>query len=152
AGGGLVVTDRDRGRGGRVAGAARSAAGVSTGEELPGKDDGEAVFDDGLQPERTALSWRRTGLALLGASSGAARVLPEILPVWTVVPAGLGIVISFGVLVAAHRRYRAVHAALTSSESAEMPLHGGGLPAVVAALVAAGGLGAMVVTVIKYMT
>lgn len=124
---------------------------MSTGERLPGKGNGEAAFDDGLQPERTALSWRRTGLALLGASSGAARILPEILPVWTVVPAGLGIAISFGVLVAAHRRYRRVHAALTSSESAEIPLHGGGLPAVVAALVAAGGIGAMLVIVIKFV-
>jgi uncharacterized membrane protein YidH (DUF202 family) len=111
---------------------------------------GQAPFDDGLQPERTALAWRRTGLALLAGSLAATRILPEVLPTWTVVPAGFGIAVSVVVLVAAHLRYRAVHAALTAAESAEVPLHGGGLPALVAAFTALGGLGALVVAVVTY--
>jgi uncharacterized membrane protein YidH (DUF202 family) len=118
----------------------------------PGENRSDAPFDDGLQPERTALSWRRTGLALLAGSLGATRLLQEILPDWTVVPAGFGIAASLAVLVAAHLRYRAVHLALTSSESAEVPLHGGALPAAVAGLIVAGGLAALAVIIVHSMT
>lgn len=110
--------------------------------------DARAPFDDGLQPERTALAWRRTGLALLAGSLGATRVLPDVLPIWTVVPAGLGTVVSLGVLIAAHLRYRRVHASLASS--ADVPAHGGALPAVVAGLSLAGAIGALLATLIAF--
>ncbi len=115
------------------------------------QDRSAAPFDDGLQPERTALAWRRTGLALLAGSLVAARILTAILPIWTLVPAGLGVAGAVGVLVTAHRRYRRVHLALTSAGHAEIPLHGGGLSAVVATLAAAFGLGALVVTVVGFL-
>jgi putative membrane protein len=115
--------------------------------EVPGDEPIAArePFDDGLQPERTALSWRRTGLALLAGSLAATRIVPEVLPTWTVLPAGFGIAVSVFVLVAAQLRYRSIHAALTASGSAEVPLHGGGLQAAVAGLTVAGGIGALIV-------
>ncbi|PZF53302.1 hypothetical protein DEJ23_14870 [Curtobacterium sp. MCSS17_008] len=60
------------------------------------------VFDPGLQPERTALAWRRTALALTVAALVAVRILPETLGLWTVLPAGAGLVAAVAVLVAAH--------------------------------------------------
>lgn len=114
-------------------------------------DRSAAPFDDGLQPERTALAWRRTGLALLGGSLLAARILSALLPMWTLVPAGLGIAGAVGVLITAHLRYRRVHLALTSSAgTGGSLLHGGGLNFAVAALTTAVGVGALVVAVAAF--
>jgi hypothetical protein len=131
----------------------------------------DGPWDPGLQPERTALAWRRTGLALTVGSLIGLRVLPPLLGPAAFVLAGLGVVASLAVLAAAHRRYRRVHRLLlaarddghtradvgsdsgpsdgvdagSTSSPARVPTTGGALPAATAALALAAGLGALVV-------
>ncbi len=64
------------------------------------------LFDVGLQPERTALAWRRTGLALLGGSLVAGRILPEVLGAWTVALGLIGEIVASLLLVTIGWRYR----------------------------------------------
>ena len=136
------------------------------------EDRSSRPFDAGLQPERTALAWRRTGLALTVGSLIGLRVLPPLLGPATYVLAGLGVVASLAVLAAAHRRYRRVHRLLLAARDAgqtgadagsdsgpgdagagstgsqsRVPTTGGALPAATAALALAAGLGALVVAV-----
>jgi uncharacterized membrane protein YidH (DUF202 family) len=103
-------------------------------------------FDPGLQPERTALAWRRTALALVIGSLLGLRVLPALLgPVGLAVAAG-GVIAALAVLAAAHRRYRRVHRILTAvPDDPRRPaaLPGGALPALVAALTACAGAAAL---------
>lgn len=108
------------------------------------------LFDAGLQPERTALAWRRTALALVVAALVAVRILPELLGAWGVLLAGLGLVASVAVLVAAHRRHGIVHRTLTGSDSDRGPLPSGWLPLAVAALVIASGVAAAVIVVVEH--
>lgn len=103
----------------------------------------EQLFDPGLQPERTALAWRRTALALTVAAIVAVRILPELLGTWAIVPAGLGLTGAVAVLVLAHRRHRAVHHILVHSDTDRVPLPGGALPLCTALLVGIGGLAAL---------
>jgi hypothetical protein len=140
-----------------------------TRSPAPEGPDVDGPWDPGLQPERTALAWRRTGLALTVGSLIGLRVLPELLGPAAYALAGLGVVASLAVLGAAHRRYRTVHRLLVaardggadvSSGSGPGPgwgsrstptspdrvaTTGGALPAVVAALACAAGLAALVV-------
>ncbi|TWX38769.1 DUF202 domain-containing protein [Frigoribacterium sp. ACAM 257] len=134
----------------------------------PSRADGP--WDPGLQPERTALAWRRTGLALTVGSLIGLRVLPPLLGPAAYLLAGLGVVASLAVLAAAHRRYRRVHRLLlaargtgraggdgsgsgsgpgddvgSTSSPARVPTTGGALPAATAALALAAGLGGLVV-------
>ncbi|WP_234988087.1 DUF202 domain-containing protein [Demequina sp. NBRC 110056] len=63
-------------------------------------------FDDGLQPERTLLSWRRTALAIAGGGAVGARVLADqIGPVSYAI--GLVVVaVALGAYLLANRGYR----------------------------------------------
>lgn len=97
-------------------------------------------FDVGLQPERTALAWRRTALALIVAAVVGIRVLPALLGPWALIPAGAGIVIAVGVLVASHRRYRVQHERLTRAATARIPLLDGTLPGLMALVTILAGL------------
>jgi hypothetical protein len=118
-------------------------------------------WDPGLQPERTALAWRRTGLALTVGSLIGLRVLPALLGPAAYAVAGLAVAASLGVLWAAHRRYRRVHRLLVSGgdvaggavsdadtstrSDGRVATTGGALPAAVAALALAAGIAALVV-------
>lgn len=106
-----------------------------------GSDDRRArPFDVGLQPERTALAWRRTALALVVGAVVGTRVLPALLGPWALIPAGLGIVLAVALLVLSHHRYRRQHELLTAAGSARTVLSDGTLPALVASTVVLAGI------------
>ena len=115
----------------------------------PGNSSGRSdrPFDAGLQPERTALAWRRTALAVAVASLAALRILPEVLGLWALIPAALCAGVSFVALLLTHRRYRRIHTMLTSSESDRVALSGGFLPALMAGATLGGGVLALVAAV-----
>jgi uncharacterized membrane protein YidH (DUF202 family) len=52
------------------------------------------LFDPGLQPERTALAWRRTTLSLILGSLVALRLLPPALGTWSLALGFLGLVLA----------------------------------------------------------
>ena len=80
-----------------------------------------AIFDPGLQPERTQLAWRRTALSVAVGSIVAMRILPAVLGdvIW-VVPGVIGVVCAacergdeseqLGALVLCAQCHTAVHA------------------------------------------
>ncbi len=111
---------------------------------------GSGVFDPGLQPERTALAWRRTGLALGGGSLLLARVLAEssgALPLGLAVGA-FGVLAAVLILVAVERRYRSHHHRLMAAKGERIRLAGGGLPAIVAATTGVLGIGALLAVIL----
>ena len=97
------------------------------------------LWDAGVQNERTALAWQRTGLALFGAILVAARLGLRQWPVLTVVALGPSLVLSVAMLHLAARRYRRAHTALHDVR----PGPGGRLPFVAATAVALLGLAAL---------
>jgi uncharacterized membrane protein YidH (DUF202 family) len=106
------------------------------------------LFDPGLQPERTALAWRRTALSMAGGALVSLRIFPE-----RVGPAGIGLaIVAFAaavvVVIAASLRYRRDHAVLIASESDRVALSGGGLVALTAATVLLFGAIALVVVLL----
>jgi uncharacterized membrane protein YidH (DUF202 family) len=99
-----------------------------------GPDDASRPFDLGLQPERTALAWRRTGLSLaIGALVGS-RLLPELLGTWVLIPIGAGLLLSIFIIAASHQRYRQHHKRLTNSSPDRISLPDGVLPVLVASM------------------
>jgi uncharacterized membrane protein YidH (DUF202 family) len=117
--------------------------------DVPDARPGSRPSDPGLQPERTALAWRRTALALVVGSLLGLRVLPQLLGPAGLVVAAAGVAAALAVLAAAHGRYRRVHRILTSGSGDRRALPGGGLPALVAALTACAGAAALVVALAR---
>lgn len=79
------------------------------------------AWDKGLQPERTALAWRRYGLSLIGASLALPRLTWHALGLWAL-PAGVfGLVIGIVVLHQSVERYHRAHTTLTTSEVPLLP-------------------------------
>jgi uncharacterized membrane protein YidH (DUF202 family) len=66
-------------------------------------------FDPGLQPERTALAWRRTALSLAIGSLAASRLV-DLAGAWLL--AAVGMVLGFGLLLAARHRAARIDRAL----------------------------------------
>jgi uncharacterized membrane protein YidH (DUF202 family) len=95
---------------------------------------GNALFDPGLQPERTALAWRRTALALAVGALIAFRLLLPVLGLWSLAAGLLGTALASVIWVLAGRRARGTREALRHPSA---PLPGAGLLLLVA-LVAAG--------------
>ena len=86
--------------------------------------DSSRVFDQGLQPERTALAWRRTLLSLAVAFLAGSRILLDQIGLWSwaIAGSGLAVVAVLGVLT--ERRYRAAHRHLTGVDRASLPHDG----------------------------
>ncbi|SDQ11005.1 DUF202 domain-containing protein [Quadrisphaera sp. DSM 44207] len=83
------------------------------------------VFDPGLQPERTALSWRRTALALVVAAVGGGRLLAVHVGAVAHAAALVGLLVAAGVWMAGARRYATTSARLTGSAGTRgQPLDG----------------------------
>ncbi|WP_232667443.1 DUF202 domain-containing protein [Pseudonocardia sp. TRM90224] len=98
-----------------------------------------ALFDPGLQPERTWLAWRRTLLALAVGALVALRLLPPVLGTPAFWMSLVGLLLCGALWVLAGRRAATGRRALLAGP---LPLPGGGLLFAVAALVtAAGALG-----------
>lgn len=73
------------------------------------------LFDPGLQPERTALAWRRTVLALAIGAVFALRLLPPVLGPWSIAMALAGILSAAAMWILAGRRARQVTGVLLRS-------------------------------------
>ena len=82
-------------------------------------------FDPGLQPERSALAWQRTALAIAVGSLIFGRILATTLGLWALPPmvAGLGLSAALG--LKSHQRYAHHHRTLTSGRGhlADARLH-----------------------------
>ena len=103
------------------------------------------LFDPGLQPERTALAWRRTALALCVGSLLAVRILGIALGTWAMIPAGAGVLAAVGVLVAAHHRHKRTVRVLLNPGGDPPALPAGVLPFAVTVIAVAGGVAALAV-------
>ena len=97
-------------------------------------DSGQvAQRDSGLQPERTALAWRRLALVLLGLTLATTRLLWPILKTWALLPT-LAIATAAALLLAeSHRRYLNHLGSMTTPPDGRLPLFAS-LACVVAAL------------------
>jgi uncharacterized membrane protein YidH (DUF202 family) len=105
------------------------------------------LYDEGLQPERTELAWRRTTLSFGVAALVGFRLLSEAFgdPSWSL-PVLFAIVAAGALWLAVHRRYKATNAALLGDRAHELP---SGIllltVAVMTFLIALGGLAAAIV-------
>jgi uncharacterized membrane protein YidH (DUF202 family) len=103
-----------------------------------------APWDPGLQNERTALAWMRSGLALLVAALVLARISAELR---TTVGLGLSagcVILAAGVVTAAPRRYERAAVALHERR----PLPDGRVNAAMSALAALLGVAATVIVLV----
>jgi hypothetical protein len=81
----------------------------------PARSLSDAPFDRGLQAERTALAWRRTGLSLALGSLAAARIFSPVLGVFSYALGLLGLAAAVYFIAKADRRYRMAHQSLIST-------------------------------------
>jgi putative membrane protein len=107
------------------------------------------LFDPGMQPERTALAWRRTAISMGAGALVALRIFAPAIGGWAIVSAVLAFVIAVVVFAAAELRYRRNHRALVADRDsdARVVLAGGALIALTAAAALAFGLLAAVILV-----
>ena len=106
-----------------------------------------AIFDPGLQPERAALAWRRTALALMVGPLVGVRLLAPTHEGLAVLAGLLGTFGALAILLGARSRDRRVLRALTVQGAA--PLPGAGLLLLVVAGLTLGGVAAVVLAVLN---
>lgn len=111
--------------------------------------DSRVVYDVGLQPERTALAWRRTALSLLVTSLGAARVLPPQLGTGAVAIGVAGTLWAVALHLLAGRRTRRASARLISSGDLAHRQHSAHLLAATAAVTGLLGLGGLALVLLR---
>jgi hypothetical protein len=108
--------------------------------------NGGRLFDPGLQPERTALAWRRTGLAVAVGAIAGTRVLAPALGAGAVAVGLLGLALAALLLLGSTRRVRRTQVALLRDGSlASGP--GGRLVATVCIACTSVGVAALLVVV-----
>jgi putative membrane protein len=91
------------------------------------------MFESGLQPERTALAWRRTVISLLLGSVVASRLLAGGIGGWALAVGASGVVLTGLIWFLAAERGRRANRAVTDGEF----LPGGGLLLLLSVVVAA---------------
>jgi len=111
--------------------------------------DGGQLFDPGLQPERTALAWRRTGLAVAVGAIASTRVLAPTLGAGAVVIGLLGLVLAVLLVIGSTRRARRVDVAL-SRDGCLASGPGGRLVATVCIACTAVGVAALVAVLVAH--
>lgn len=104
---------------------------------------GPSSAPPGVQPERTALAWQRTSLALAVGALGAGRLLQPLIGGAAWVLAGLGVLAAASLARAGRRRTSAWSAVVDASPHRPGP--GGGI--IAAAALAVGLLGAAALAV-----
>lgn len=81
-----------------------------------------ALFDPGLQAERTELAWRRTSLALGVGSLVALRLLPAAFgSLWWILPGIAGLVAATAMWLHSRRRMNVVQRRLRHQGTVQMP-------------------------------
>lgn len=107
--------------------------------------------DPGLQQERTALSWRRTGLALVAGALAIGRLTMDTLGSAVMIPAVVvaGLAAWLVLVTLRGNRYAAAH---PTEPHFDKILVDGRLPALVATLVAALAVGEIAAAVLKLAT
>lgn len=105
-------------------------------------------IDPGLQPERTALAWRRCTLALLIVAIASSRSLVAAFGPWALMPVVVGVVFAVALFVAGDRRYRARRHPEYQESTAQRQPDDGKLLLLTSSLVSAGALAAMAVVLL----
>ena len=98
---------------------------------------------DGLQLERTALSWRRTVLAVAVAALASVKVLFDPLGYAAIAVGGIGLTLAFLLRALSERRHRSTHRRLIADGPDHTPLPGAAPLALCAGLVAVVGVVAL---------
>jgi putative membrane protein len=75
----------------------------------------ERVWDKGLQPERTALSWRRLSMIFLGVALLLPRVVWHLVGPWSLMGSGLLALLAVVLYTAGERRYGRTHRSLVDA-------------------------------------
>lgn len=107
----------------------------------------EQVWDKGLQPERTALSWRRFAMVFLGVGLFLPRVLWHLAGAWSLLGSAALAVLAVVVFTAGERRYGRTHRSLIEAQA----LPDARLLVVTAAAAAGVGILGLVVIVVPAM-
>lgn len=102
-------------------------------------------FDPGLQPERVALSWRRTALSVGLGSVVYARLISPTIGVWALLPTAAGLTLAVVMGLKSNSRYKHHHRTLTSQRGS---LADGFLMFAIAACVCAAGIFALVMALV----
>ena len=100
--------------------------------------------DPGLQPERTALAWRRSTLALVVGGAVALRLLPPLLGPWSLAIGAALLLAAGGIWAAAAVRVRRIRSAVPAG----VPLPGGLLIALLTGTIAAAAAAALVLSIL----
>ena len=110
-----------------------------------------STVDEGLQPERTELAWRRTALSVAAASLATARLLPELYgnALWMFPGLAATLLAGFLWLAARRRHLRPVSGTPSGAPvSGTLGSGGAGLLALAGSFVVVLGIGGFVIVVI----
>lgn len=95
------------------------------------------LWDSGLQPERTALAWRRVGISLLVVGLALPKVAYPRIGVWCLPATVLALACAGLLLALGHRRYQGTQRTLTTTDALAS---GGRLPLTLAVVTGIVGL------------